>query len=90
MTTDELIKNTDVEKIVTKGIKIYQQIKNKYEPLDNGKFLAIDIYSEDVYLSETSAGAVMNAKKNYPDNIFYVVKIGSDAAETISHLFQKK
>jgi hypothetical protein len=89
MDTDELIKNTDVEKIVTEGTEIYQAIKNKYEPKENGKFLAIDISSRDAYLSETSAQAVMNAKKDHPNNIFYVVKVGSDAAETISHLFHK-
>lgn len=89
MTTDQLIKDADVEKIVTEGTAIYQSLKSNYEPAENGKFLAIDIGSKKVYLSETSAEAVKEAKKDFPDNIFYVVKVGSDAAETISHLFQK-
>ncbi|MES2023390.1 MAG: hypothetical protein V4439_01780 [Patescibacteria group bacterium] len=90
MSTDELLKTNNIEKIVTDGVEIYESVKNNYQPAENGKFLAIDTGSKKVYLGDTSAEAVRNAKMEHPDNIFYVVKIGSDTAETISHLFQNK
>lgn len=79
---DELIKEADIQRIATEGAKIYEGIKAQYDPKEKGKFLAIDIDTKSVYLADTSADAVAEARKNHPDKIFYVVKIGYDAAET--------
>ena len=87
MNTDELIKKADLQKIVNEGAKIYNKIKNKYEPKENGKFLAINIDSEDIYFAETSADAVELARKNHPNKVFYVVKIGFETAENIARIF---
>lgn len=73
----------NIQKIAEEGSKIYKRIKSKYSK-KKGKFLAIDIESRKVYLGATSAEALVLAKKNHPDKIFYVVKIGFDAAETIA------
>ncbi|MES2216725.1 MAG: hypothetical protein V4481_05545 [Patescibacteria group bacterium] len=89
MTPEELTKNADLQKVVTEGVKIYQQIKDLYEPIQNGKFMAIDIDSKKAYVADTSADAVVMARKEHPQKVFYVVKIGFDAAETIAHLFTK-
>ncbi|MFA5936286.1 MAG: hypothetical protein WC822_00195 [Candidatus Paceibacterota bacterium] len=90
MDTEELIKKADLQKIVTKGSEIYKQIKDNYEPKDNGKFLAIDIDTEKVYFADTSAEAVELARKNHPKKVFYVAKIGFEAAETMARLFFEK
>ena len=87
MSTDELIKKVDIEKIAQKGAKVYEQIKGKYEPKENGKFLAIEINSKDVFFAETSADAVELARKSYPKKIFYVAKIGFETAETLAQMF---
>ncbi len=87
MNTDELIKNADLQNIADKGSVIYAEIKSDYESNEIGKFLAIDITSKDVYLGSTSAEAVELARKEHPQTVFYVVKIGFDAAETMAHLF---
>ncbi|MFA4975726.1 MAG: hypothetical protein WC839_00770 [Candidatus Paceibacterota bacterium] len=84
---DDLIKNVDIEKIAKEGAKIYEQVKDKYEPKYNGKFLAIEIGSKDVFFAETSADAVVLARKKYSKKIFYVVKIGFEAAETLAQMF---
>ena len=84
---DDLIKNVDIEKIAKEGAKIYKQVKGKYEPKHNGKFLAIEIGSKDVFFAETSADAVVLARKKYPKKVFYVVKIGFEAAETLAQMF---
>jgi hypothetical protein len=58
--------------------------------MHHGEFLAIDIDSKDVYVAPTSAEAVVAARGVHPNKVFYVVKIGFDAAETMAHLFPQK
>jgi hypothetical protein len=90
MDKDELIKTVNIERIAKEGAKIYEQIKDKYEPKENGKFLAIDIDSKNAYFSDTSADALDKARKNHPKRVFYVVKIGFEAAETMAQMFLAK
>lgn len=80
----DLLKKIDIEKIADEGSKIYKKIKNKYDSEEKGKFLAIEIESENVFLGNSSAEALEKAKSAYPDKVFYVVRIGFDAAETIA------
>jgi len=84
---EELIEKADIQKIAEEGVKIYEQIKVDYDPKEKGKFLAIDIESKNVYLGNTSAGALELARQNHPNKIFYVIKIGFDAAETTARSF---
>lgn len=81
---DDLIKKADIQKIAEAGTKIYETIKSQYEPAENGKFLAIDIDSKDTYIANTSSEAVELARKAHPNRVFYVVKIGFSAAETLA------
>ncbi len=90
MDTEELTKNSDVAKIAKEGMMIYENVRSQYEPVHTGEFLAIEIESEDVYLASTSAEAVVKARKAHPDTLFYVVKIGFDAAEAMSLLFPER
>jgi hypothetical protein len=84
---EELIKEADIQEIAEKGAKIYERIKVRYEPKENGKFLAIEIESEKEYLGNTSAEALELARENHPKKVFYVVKIGFDVAETMAKSF---
>lgn len=88
MNTDqeELIKNADIQKIAKEGAKIYESVRSRHEPGNNGKFLAIDIDSKEVFLGNTSSEAVELARKAHPNRVFYVVKIGFSAAETLASL----
>ncbi|MBU2545243.1 hypothetical protein KKC65_02220 [Patescibacteria group bacterium] len=86
MIDENLIKNTNIEKIAKDGSEIYQTIKTQYEPDNNGKFLAIDIESKEVFLGETSSEAVELARTSYPDKVFYVVKIGHSVVDILAHL----
>lgn len=87
MNNEELTTKVNIQEIAEKGAKIYEKIKNSYDPKEKGKFLAIDIESEKVYLGNTSAEAIELAKQNHPNKIFYVVKIGFDVAETMAKSF---
>lgn len=82
-----LLKNINIQEIADKGTQIYKQIKSNYEPRENGRFLAIEIESGNAYLADTSAEAIVKAKENYPDKLFYLVKVGYDTAETLSEYF---
>lgn len=85
--SEELIKKADIQKIAEEGAKIYEQIKVKYDPKERGKFLAIDIDSQAIYLGNTSAEALELARQSHPNKVFYVVKIGFDVAETMARSF---
>lgn len=76
----------DVQKVARKGNQIYEKIKGHYEPQHTGKFLAIDVDSEESFLAETNSQAVEAAKKKYPDRVFYVVRIGHSATETLASM----
>ena len=54
---DELIKKANLQEIVDKGEKIYEQIKSQYEPQHNGKFLAIEC--------KTSSGRLTPAQTEF-------------------------
>ena len=84
---EELIKKADIQHIAEKGKVIYEKIKLNYDPKEKGRFLAIDVDTEEVYLGNTSAEAVALAKQNHPNKVFYVVKIGFDVAETMAKSF---
>lgn len=88
MTNKELLKKVDIQKIAEQGAQIYEKIKGNYEPKENGKFLAIDIDTQKIYLGTTSTEALELAKKTYPKKIFYVVKIGFNFAEMLAKSFK--
>ncbi|MBU2595342.1 hypothetical protein KJ713_00735 [Patescibacteria group bacterium] len=83
---DELIKKADIQKIAAKGTKIYEKVKNNYEPQNNGKFIAINVDNEDIFLADNSSEAVEKARQKYPNKVFYVVKIGYSATEIMAKL----
>ncbi|HEY4520549.1 MAG TPA: hypothetical protein VJJ72_01980 [Candidatus Paceibacterota bacterium] len=86
---DKLIKQVDVQHIAEEGARIYKKIKPQYDPEKKGKFLAIDIDTRKTYLASTSTGALEKARENHPNKIFYIIKIGFDAAETMAQSFLK-
>ncbi|OGZ72105.1 MAG: hypothetical protein A2908_04405 [Candidatus Staskawiczbacteria bacterium RIFCSPLOWO2_01_FULL_38_12b] len=83
---ENLVKTVDIGAIVNKGKRIYEKIKSKYQPKYNGKFLAIEVDSKDVFFADSSVKAVEAAKKKYPDKVFFVVKIGFSVNEIFSRL----
>lgn len=84
--SDDLIKKANIQKIAEEGAKIYEKIKLQYEPQENGKFLAIETKSKDVFMGDSSSEAVESARKAHPNKVFYVVKVGHSAAETLASL----
>ena len=85
MNDEKSLPQIKIEEIAKKGEEIYQKkLKLKYEPSHNGKFLAIEIESEEEFLGDTSVEAVEKAKAKYPKKLFYIKKISFPATEAIS------
>jgi len=82
---EELIRQADIQEIAEAGRKIYEEVKSQYES-HKGKFLAIDTESKNVYMGETTAEAVEQARAAHPEKVFYVVKVGFSASEVLAAL----
>lgn len=82
--SEGVIKTPDIQHIADEGARIYERIKERYEPHEKGKFLAIEVESGNAYLGTTSAEALVAAKQHDPGKMFYVVKIGFDVSETLA------
>jgi len=87
MQTYDITKPANIQQIADKGIALYEKLKSRYEANEKGKFLAIEVDSGKAYLGLTGADALETARKNHPDKIFYLVKIGFDFAESMAEYF---
>jgi hypothetical protein len=81
----ELGNSQSFKEIAEKGAAIYEKIKGDYEPDRNGKYLAIEIDSEESYLGDNGGEAIEAARKAHPEKFFYLVKIGFSSAEILAH-----
>lgn len=69
---------SDPKAIIIAGEKIYeQQYKERFEPSDLGKFLAIDVVTGEAILADDGVGALERARAAHPDRPCYLMKIGS-------------
>ncbi len=71
--------------ISKKGEKIYQkEIKNKVEPKMSGNFLALNVKTKDYFIADNIIQADNKGRRRYPNEVFYIKKIGSPAAISIA------
>ncbi len=78
----DLSRKADIEKLASIGKKVYEKIKDQYEPKNNGKYLAIEPESGEAFMHDDAAYAMIKAQKKYPKRLFFVLKIGCEAAFT--------
>src|ERR1700755_3340781 len=50
------------------------------EPEHEGEFVAIEPKSERYFLGQTGLAALRAGRKELPDKLFYLLRVGSDAA----------
>lgn len=68
------------------GEKIYRERYQKtYESEHAGKFVAINVLSEDSYLSETPEGALDSAYAAAPNGVFHLIQVGHTGAFRVSY-----
>ena len=80
---DRELKVPPTEELAKKGQKIYETLKPTLEPDKNGWYIAIEVASEKYFVGETTEKAIEEAKKTFPDRLFYVTRIGGPARISI-------
>ena len=74
------------EKIVEKGQRIYEErYKEDYEKNHQGKFVAVDILSEEICMGDFAEQALQKARSTFPQGIFHLIRIGSPGAFKVSY-----
>lgn len=77
MSNNPIPTNINVQELTRKGEEIYQQdLKGDLEQHNNGEYVAIEVESKQHYVGITKEEAVAKAKKEYPNKIFFVRRIG--------------
>ena len=72
------------EEISDRGNKIYtEQIKSSVEPHDNGKFIVLDIESEDYEVDWKALVASRRLRERRPDSVRFLAKVGRGPAYRI-------
>ncbi|MFH1582457.1 MAG: hypothetical protein ABIA08_01725 [bacterium] len=66
----------DVKGIIKKGLEIYDKIKEKIEPAENGKYVVIETESEKYFIGNTRDEATGKAKDEFPDKVLFIKRIG--------------
>jgi len=67
--------------LVERGQRLYdERLKAILEPEREGEFVAIEPESERYFLGQTGLAALRAGRKEIPDKLFYLLRIGSDAA----------
>ncbi len=75
----EEIKTGDA--LAEEGQRLYdQRLRGLLEPHQNGRFVAIEPKTERYFLADTGIAALRAAKSSMPDKLFYLLRVGSDAA----------
>lgn len=75
-----------IEEIAKKGARIYAKKEKALTRSHKGEFAAIHVQTGDYFLGETGSDAVEKAKEKYPDDVFYLVKIGYSATQRLASM----
>lgn len=77
---------SDPRAVANEGERIYlQKYKAEYEAQHQGKFVAIDVRSEQAFLGDTPEQALEQARKQAPSGLFHLMKVGSLGAFRVSY-----
>ena len=66
-----------LQEIEKRGKEIYEtQLKEKIESEKNGKYLVLEVESGEYFINDFLDEALKEAKKKFPNKIFYSLRIG--------------
>ncbi len=72
--------------IAEAGERIYRdKYQKEYEAKHLGKFVAIDVQTEESYLGDTSEGALSAGRNVASKTVFHLVRVGSPGAFRVSY-----
>jgi hypothetical protein len=70
--------------------RLYEKnLRSKLEPTHKGKIVVIDAESGDYFLGTTLHEANEQARKKYPNKVFYAIKVGYPAVYSFSSRMPK-
>jgi hypothetical protein len=74
--------NTEAtDALADNGQRIYdERLRAQLEPEHNNQFVAIEPESERYFLGSTGLEALHAGREAIPDKLFYLLRVGSDAA----------
>jgi hypothetical protein len=84
---EDPMNNQSLQEIAEKGDALYQAVKDKYEPDNKGKFLAIEVQKGNFYLGDTGKEAAEKARAANPGKLVYLLKIGFSTMEILANSF---
>ena len=59
------------------------KLKNLLEPSEKGKFVAIEPDTESYFVDKDGTKALLRARDAFPDKLFFLMRIGYKAADSI-------
>jgi hypothetical protein len=63
------------------GQRLYdERLREQLEPEHTGEFVAIEPDTERYFLGDTGLAALRAGRQALPDKLFYLLRVGSDAA----------
>ena len=83
-------KDFDDEAFRKQANEIYQRHKQRLEPENRGKIVAIEVENGDIFISDTVIEAGMKARLKYPEKFFYFKRIGYEAVANIRSYHDKQ
>ena len=79
-----MITQTEREAIATSGQRIFERLAAQgWRPGDDGKFVAIDVNSEDFEVDSNDFMATERLRKRHPNARMWLARIGHKAAYTL-------
>lgn len=73
------------DEIVRAGQQIYdERLRDILEPDQRGRFVAIEPETGRYFVGDTGTAALIEAREAMPKSLFYLVRIGSQSADTLS------
>ena len=74
------------QEIAEKGESLYKErFRAEYEKSRLGKYLAIDITSQEAFVADTAEEAMAAAEKKNPTGYFHLVKIGAPGVYRVGY-----
>ena len=72
--------------IAEHGERIYsEKFREKFEKDYLGKFVAIDVTTDNAYLGDTPEEAYGDARKQSPKGVFHLIRVGAPGAFKVSY-----
>jgi hypothetical protein len=73
-----------MSELAEKSKNFYErELKQKLESSEKGKFIAIEPETESYFVDTNGTKALLRARQAFPDKMFFLMRIGYEAAHTL-------